>query len=144
MKKAPIIVCIAVAASATFASIASAGEVSAEFGILPFNSSYETVTDEFICNSVSYYIDLAVRFDLALNFFVGGNVTTWMVTDLPTFKPFFAEYTVNVGWAYKAFEIGYEHQCCHPVSALAYNMKMPILSADKGYDKVYVRMTFKF
>ncbi len=122
----------------------AAGEISAEFGLIPFNASYETVTGEFIQHKNTYYIGLNLRFDLPLYFFVGGDVTTWMDPDLPTFKPFFAAYTVNVGWSFDHFESGYEHQCCHPISAVTYNMKAPILSADKGYDKVYVKLKFEF
>jgi hypothetical protein len=133
-----------VAAMVTLSGFLYASGVFAEFGILPFDASYETATGKFIEHKNTYYIGLNVRFDLPLYFFVGGDVTTWMVPDLPTFKPFFTAYTVNTGWSYKNFEVGYEHQCSHPVMALAYNMKQPILSADKGYDKVYVRLTFKF
>lgn len=126
-----------------------AGEVSVAFGIIPTTNSVDWNSDaetSWLNMSPVYSMDIALRFELPLFFFVGGSTTTYMLTNKEnaTFYPFFIDYTFKFGWTYKILEIGYEHMCAHSVEALGYYTQEPIFTADRGIDKFYLKLFKKF
>lgn len=114
-----------------------------ESGYLPKVMELQWPNNGIISENV-LYTDLG--FELKWNIlFLNGNVITWMVprTDILNFVPFYTSYTVDTGIKFNIFTIGASHTCTHPVAALG-NVIDPLLPKEVGFDKLYIRLDFKF
>ena len=134
----------------TLSVYVSAGEVTAELGMIPRTASLDwnkdAVTREINLDNV-FFLDLGVRFDLPLHFYVGGDVKTFMVTtkfDKTSMFPFYTDYQFDLGWTYKWFTIGYSHVCAHSIDTIGWSVKAPILTKDSSYDVISVKVKKQF
>lgn len=114
-----------------------------ELGVVPGNGWFLYEDQElFEPAGVGYYtqLDAEVQYGPA---FVGGSVRTDMTPDsLGSWNPHWMTYRFNAGVRWNLFEVGYRHQCTHPLQTYVYNqsyLKTPILEG--AYDEVYARMS---
>lgn len=90
-----------------------------------------------------YYIDMDVEIIVQNFFFVGGDWKTYFQPCEAghSFYPVEARYTFNTGLRYKNIEIGFEHQCIHPVVSGGADL---LRERYGGHEEIYIRISNKY
>ena len=114
-----------------------------EFGYSPFYQSVNTLPYEYVQNENIYYVHFDTEVLLLDHLFIGGSTKIFMqpVKDSYQFYPIENDYLFRAGIRYKRFEVGFRHQCNHPV--LSYGVKSQGKSYG-GFEEFYMRVSNDF
>jgi hypothetical protein len=120
--------------------------ITLEMGIVPsghLRTYHETPSR--INMAVSMYIKS--DFELQMfnnNWFIGGEIISyfWKSKSGKGFSPTDMNFILKTGFRYKWLEIGYRHNCLHPV--IAYLSSKGInLNYEHSYDEIYIQATIR-
>jgi len=98
---------------------------------------------EFTSPNGTMYCDIMLKANFFKYITIQNNLETYFTCNgFITFKPFMSIYTINVYGTYKWVELGYKHQCTHPVVSDKANYR----SGDETqyssqWDKLYIKVT---
>jgi hypothetical protein len=94
---------------------------------------YESEKNSFYAN-----IDLGVTF--FKYFTIDNELETFFsfLNGQTSFNPYFVNYTIDFNAHYKFVQLGYKHQCIHPILNTSNTFKSEMYG---GYDKIYVKFT---
>jgi hypothetical protein len=96
--------------------------------------------DVFTSPKSSMYADIMLKLSAFKYITIQNNLETYFVYNTGiAFSPFMSIYTFQIFGTYKWVEIGYKHQCIHPV--ISNNENMPLTLFSGKYDKLYVKFT---
>lgn len=110
-----------------------------ELGYSPFYGSLNTLPYEYTRNENVYYIHFDAEILMFDHFFIGGSTKIFIqsVKDDYQFFPIENDFLFKAGFRFKNLEIGFRHQCNHPV------MNYGVASNGKaygGFEEFYIRI----
>lgn len=114
------------------------------FGLLPyFSFNYWNHDAYFNVSDRAYYINLSVDVEHK-GFFIGGYYqSTFFETEGYTFMMDSDIYQFNAGWRSKNFEIGYKHNCSHPMVGYLWVYPEVLSLREGGWDELYVKLSLE-
>jgi len=115
-----------------------------ELGFMPTMAGAEYDFIESICRTdTGYHAELGVGAEWR-GLFIGGNVDVTMLAKKQKlqFWPISLLSEFHLGYRRGVFEVGYRHQCIHPVVPYG-GTWMPEILKDQARSEAYVRLTLQ-
>jgi len=108
------------------------------FGLSFWESNYRQITDS------AYYVKTGIEAEYK-GFFAGGLYqSTFFKKEGFLFNPDHDIYEVNLGWRKDNFEIGYRHNCSHPVIPFYWIYPIPPNILREGaWDEIYIKLSLE-
>jgi len=113
-----------------------------ELGYLPSNSLTVYNPPARVDYEHTFYADLGYELSYADLFYIGGGfkVYSWPIS-LGSYFPFFIDCRFNCGIRFSIFDIGYRHQCSHPVIPYFSLDQANSIHLDASYDELFIRIS---
>lgn len=91
----------------------------------------------------SFYSDMKFAIDFGKYFYADGGITSyqWVHKGGTDFFPFRMDYQVGAGVKYKSLQIGYAHDCFHPV--MPYMVIPAYEKLDVSYHRIFARIEIR-
>lgn len=128
-------------------SVLSAITIAYAFSLGISNNSVALWQSEYYSTAIVSQNLITSQFDVSIGlkgFYLGGSSEApAKISNATSFIPLKNTYSVNAGYKYKCFEIGYVHHCSHPHVQATHMQRLDYV-ADGVSDKFFVKFQHQF
>jgi hypothetical protein len=109
--------------------------------MFPIEASYGT--REIVNIDRSFYTEMSCDMEIWKHFYINGGMTAYEWSTKIGFEsyPFRMDYLFGAGFKYKSIQIGYAHECMHPIAPN--EIIFPYGKIDAAYDRVFIKAEIK-